>query len=138
MSLDTNEYASQIGKTSGLVMTLTGIFKSILLVVVSVLIWSTQITLLQTVGYTIALAGLTYYSLGYDQLASIGTATLAWLNESIPSNGGSVMRSKRLIVVGLSSLVAVIVVLELTMSEKGRRIMAGPSWQGRHGNHGSH
>ncbi|KAL7790869.1 triose-phosphate transporter family domain-containing protein [Trichoderma ceciliae] len=122
-----------IGKTSGLVMTLTGIFKSILLVVVSVLIWSTQISLLQTVGYAIALAGLTYYSLGYDQLASLGTAALTWINEFISWNGGgNMMRSKRLIVVAFSSLVAVIVVLELTMSEKGRRILAGSSWQGSH------
>ncbi|RFU74646.1 triose-phosphate transporter [Trichoderma arundinaceum] len=106
-----------IGKTSGLVMTLTGIFKSILLVVVSVLIWSTKITLLQTLGYAIALGGLTYYSLGYDQLASLGTATLAW------------------IMVGFSTLVAVIVVLELTMSEKGRKIMSSPSWQAGQGSH---
>ncbi|KAL6701025.1 triose-phosphate transporter family domain-containing protein [Trichoderma pleuroticola] len=125
-----------IGKTSGLVMTLTGIFKSILLVVASVLIWSTQITFLQTVGYTIALAGLTYYSLGYDQLVNLGTATLAWTSEFFASNGGA-MRSKRLIVVGISSFVAVIVVLELTMSERGRRMLAGPSWHGRHGHGGS-
>lgn len=124
-----------IGKTSGLVMTLTGIFKSILLVVASVLIWSTQITFLQTVGYTIALAGLTYYSLGYDQLVSLGTATLAWTSEFFAANGGA-MRSKRLIVVGISSFVAVIVVLELTMSERGRRMLAGPSWHGRHGHGG--
>ncbi|QYS94880.1 TPT domain-containing protein [Trichoderma simmonsii] len=124
-----------IGKTSGLVMTLTGIFKSILLVVASVLIWSTQITFLQTVGYTIALGGLTYYSLGYDQLVSLGTATLAWTSEFFAANGGA-MRSKRLIVVGISSFVAVIVVLELTMSERGRRMLAGPSWHGKHGHGG--
>lgn len=126
----------QIGKTSGLVMTLTGIFKSILLVIASVLIWSTQITFLQTVGYIIALAGLTYYSLGYDQLASLGTASLAWINEFLSMNGGnSAMRSKRAVVVGLSSLVAVMVVLELTMSERGRRMLAS-SWHDRHGRHG--
>ncbi|KAL7915203.1 triose-phosphate transporter family domain-containing protein [Trichoderma velutinum] len=124
-----------IGKTSGLVMTLTGIFKSILLVVASVLIWSTHISFLQTVGYTIALGGLTYYSLGYDQLVSLGTATLAWTSDFLSSNGGA-MRSKRLIIVGVSSFVAVIVVLELTMSERGRRMLAGPSWHGRHGHGG--
>lgn len=115
-------------------MTLTGIFKSILLVVVSVLIWSTPITFLQTVGYTIALAGLTYYSLGYDQLASMGAAVVGWINEffSTRGSGGHVMRSKRIIVVGLSSLVAMIVVLELTMSERGRRLLGGSSWQGGH------
>ncbi|KAL7974702.1 TPT domain-containing protein [Trichoderma sp. SZMC 28014] len=138
-----------IGKTSGLVMTLTGIFKSILLVVVSILIWSTPITFLQTVGYTIALAGLTYYSVGYDQLASMGAGAVSWINEffSTRASGGHVMRSKRIIVVALSSLVAMIVVLELTMSERGRRLLGGPSWQGghrfspkhgHHANNGSH
>ncbi|KAL7945622.1 triose-phosphate transporter family domain-containing protein [Trichoderma barbatum] len=123
-----------IGKTSGLVMTLTGIFKSILLVVASIIIWSTQITFLQTVGYTIALGGLIYYSLGYDQLASLGMATLAWINEFLSSNGGGGgMMSKKLIVVGLSSLVAIIVVLELTLSERGRTMLSSPSWQGGQG-----
>ncbi|KAL7925532.1 triose-phosphate transporter family domain-containing protein [Trichoderma austrokoningii] len=123
-----------IGKTSGLVMTLTGIFKSILLVVVSVLIWSTPITFLQTVGYTIALAGLTYYSLGYDQLASIGASAASFTSEffSTRGGGGHALRSKRIIVVGLSSLVAMIVVLELTMSERGRRLLGGASWHEGH------
>ncbi|CAH0059015.1 unnamed protein product [Clonostachys solani] len=57
-----------IGKTSGLVMTLTGIFKSILLVIVSVIIWQTQVSLLQGFGYSIALFGLCWYSLGKEQL----------------------------------------------------------------------
>lgn len=130
-------------------MTLTGIFKSILLVVVSILIWSTPITFLQTVGYTIAIAGLTYYSLGYDQLASIGASVVGWTSEffSTSGGGGHAMRSKRIIVVGLSSLVAMIVVLELTMSERGRMLLGGSSWQGgrrfsphhgHHANNGSH
>ncbi|EHK41721.1 hypothetical protein TRIATDRAFT_84499 [Trichoderma atroviride IMI 206040] len=138
-----------IGKTSGLVMTLTGIFKSILLVVVSILIWSTPITFLQAVGYAIALAGLTYYSLGYDQLASIGASVVGWTSEFFSTSGGRghAMRSKRIIVVGLSSLVAMIVVLELTLSERGRRLLGGSSWHGgrrfspnhgHHANNGSH
>lgn len=45
-------------------MTLSGVFKSILLVAVSFFIWSTQITLLQGAGYSIALAGLIYYTAG--------------------------------------------------------------------------
>ncbi|POR36770.1 Putative sugar phosphate/phosphate translocator [Tolypocladium paradoxum] len=67
-----------IGKTSGLVMTLTGIFKNILLIIVSIIIWRTEITLLQGVGYSIALAGLTYYSVGYDQLARGASVAIAW------------------------------------------------------------
>ncbi|OJZ83252.1 hypothetical protein ASPFODRAFT_168662 [Aspergillus luchuensis CBS 106.47] len=54
-----------IGKTSGLTMTLVSVPKNILLIVCSVVIWGTQITSLQMVGYAIALLGLLYYSLGW-------------------------------------------------------------------------
>lgn len=57
-------------------MTLTGILKNILLVIISVLIWRTNITPLQVLGYAIALAGLLYYSLGWDQLVVLSQA--AW------------------------------------------------------------
>lgn len=52
----------QIGKTSSLVLTLTGIFKSILLVVAGVLAWGSPITPLQLFGYSLALVGLFFYS----------------------------------------------------------------------------
>lgn len=52
----------QIGKTSGLVLTLTGILKNVLLIFVSVLIWHTHITALQFLGYAVALGGLLFYS----------------------------------------------------------------------------
>ncbi|CAG8972082.1 hypothetical protein HYALB_00004948 [Hymenoscyphus albidus] len=55
-----------IGKTSGLVMTLCGVLKNILLVVASILIWATIITPIQFFGYSIALCGLVYYGVGYD------------------------------------------------------------------------
>ncbi|KID65846.1 hypothetical protein H634G_09461 [Metarhizium anisopliae BRIP 53293] len=67
-----------IGRTSGLVMTLTGIFKNILLILVSIVIWNTKISFMQTVGYAIALAGLTYYSLGYEQLSKLFQSSAAW------------------------------------------------------------
>lgn len=63
-----------IGKTSGLVMTLTGILKNILLVIISVLIWHTAISWLQFLGYFIALAGLVYYSVGWDQIIAMSQA----------------------------------------------------------------
>ena len=59
-------YTLQIGRTSGLVMTLCGVLKNILLVVASVVFWGTIITGLQIVGYGIALVGLVYYGVGYD------------------------------------------------------------------------
>ncbi|CCC13256.1 unnamed protein product [Sordaria macrospora k-hell] len=68
-----------IGKTSGLVMTLTGILKNILLVGASVMIWQTSITPLQFLGYAIALAGLVYYSLGRDQIVEIATQLWTFL-----------------------------------------------------------
>jgi hypothetical protein len=55
-----------IGKTSGLVMTLCGVLKNILLVLASVLLWGTVIMPLQVFGYTIALIGLIYYGVGYE------------------------------------------------------------------------
>ncbi|KAG8422205.1 hypothetical protein J3459_010613 [Metarhizium acridum] len=67
-----------IGRTSGLVMTLTGIFKNILLILVSIVIWHTKISFMQTIGYAIALAGLTYYSLGYEQLSKLFQSSAAW------------------------------------------------------------
>lgn len=62
-------------------MTLTGIFKNILLVIVSVMIWKTHITSLQVLGYAVALCGLVYYSLGYDQLLALSQASGAWASD---------------------------------------------------------
>lgn len=58
-------------------MTLTGILKNILLVIISVLIWHTAVSWLQFLGYSIALAGLVYYSLGWDQMVAIAQGV--WL-----------------------------------------------------------
>ena len=46
---------------SGLVLTLAGVFKDILLITGSVLIFGAQITPVQVVGYSIALLGLILY-----------------------------------------------------------------------------
>lgn len=53
-----------IGKTSSLVLTLSGVLKDILLVGASILIWGTNVSGLQFFGYSIALGGLVYYKLG--------------------------------------------------------------------------
>lgn len=69
----------QIGKTSVLVLTLSGILKDILLVVASIIIWGTQVTGLQFFGYSIALAGMLYYKLGYEALKGYaGEASRQW------------------------------------------------------------
>jgi hypothetical protein len=56
-----------IGKTSSLVLTLSGVLKDILLVILSVIIWSTPVTALQMFGYAIALGGLIWYKIGGEQ-----------------------------------------------------------------------
>jgi len=50
-----------VGVGSGLVLTLAGVFKDILLITGSVLIFGSQVTLLQVIGYSIALGGLVLY-----------------------------------------------------------------------------
>ena len=54
----------QIGKTSAVVLTLSGVLKDIFLVVASIVIFHDPVTSLQYFGYSIALAGLMYYKLG--------------------------------------------------------------------------
>ncbi|KAJ4306504.1 hypothetical protein N0V88_001307 [Collariella sp. IMI 366227] len=111
-----------IGKTSGLVMTLTGILKNILLVIISVLIWHTTISWLQFLGYAIALSGLVYYSIGWDQIVALSQAVYVYAKggyESIsgtPSTGGDDQQQGRLPAAVRRALimgVAAIVVLAL-------------------------
>jgi drug/metabolite transporter (DMT)-like permease len=75
-----------IGKTSGLVTTLTGIFKNILLIICSVILWGTQISPIQIVGYSMGLVGLVYYSFGYDKLAAGASATATWVASLLSSS----------------------------------------------------
>lgn len=69
----------QIGKTSAVVLTLCGVLKDILLVIASMMIWGTQVTGLQFFGYSIALGGMVYYKLGFEQLKGhIADANRSW------------------------------------------------------------
>merc|ERR1712054_61254 len=68
-----------IGKTSAVVLTLCGVLKDILLVLASMAIWGTQVTGLQFFGYSIALGGMVYYKLGFEQLKGhIGEMNRQW------------------------------------------------------------
>ncbi|CAF3487538.1 unnamed protein product [Fusarium graminearum] len=68
-----------IGKTSAVVLTLCGVLKDILLVGASMMIWGTQVSPLQFFGYSIALGGMVYYKLGYEQLKGhIADANRQW------------------------------------------------------------
>jgi len=57
-----------IGRTSGLVLTLCGVLKDIMLVAFSVLVWGTPMSGLQAFGYSIAICGMLYYKLGQKEL----------------------------------------------------------------------
>jgi hypothetical protein len=61
---------SQIGKTSSLVLTLSGVLKDILLVVASMYLFNDPVSGLQAFGYSIALGGLIYYKLGGEKIKS--------------------------------------------------------------------
>ncbi|KAI1639711.1 TPT-domain-containing protein [Biscogniauxia mediterranea] len=56
------------GKTSGLALVLTGILKSILLVVAAVALWGTPVAALQLAGYGLALLGLLLYQSSWSEL----------------------------------------------------------------------
>ncbi|KAM0348002.1 hypothetical protein ACHAPU_004505 [Fusarium lateritium] len=98
-----------IGKTSGLVMTLSGILKSILLVVVSVVIWSTHISLLQTLGYAIALMGLVLYSVGYEQLLNTWEEAVAWGTGTLNREGEMSPALRKVIMIGCLGFITVII-----------------------------
>lgn len=113
-------HPTQIGKTSGLVMTLTGILKNILLVIVSVMIWHTNISGLQFLGYAIALAGLVYYSIGWDQLTTLAQSVWVYARggyEAVrgsPSAGGEENQGRlpaavrRALIMGLAAVVILV------------------------------
>ncbi|KAF2115529.1 triose-phosphate transporter family-domain-containing protein [Lophiotrema nucula] len=68
-----------IGKTSSLVLTLSGVLKDILLVFASMMLFKDPVTLLQAFGYTIALGGLIYYKLGADKIKEyLGQGNMKW------------------------------------------------------------
>jgi hypothetical protein len=58
----------QIGRTSALVLTLSGVLKDILLVLASMVVFGDPVSGLQAFGYSIALGGLTYYKLGGEKI----------------------------------------------------------------------
>ncbi|KAJ4341376.1 hypothetical protein N0V87_001765 [Didymella glomerata] len=68
-----------IGKTSSLVLTLSGVLKDILLVLASMFLFRDPVTLLQAFGYSIALGGLIYYKLGGEKLKeAISAGGMKW------------------------------------------------------------
>ncbi|KAF3351675.1 hypothetical protein VD0002_g9104 [Verticillium dahliae] len=92
-----------IGKTSGLVTTLTGIFKNILLIGCSVLFWHTKISTIQVVGYSVSLAGLIHYSFGTEKILGALKGALAMVTGAVgaASVSGEKFRPSRRMRIGL-------------------------------------
>ncbi|KAM5374900.1 hypothetical protein ACJZ2D_006244 [Fusarium nematophilum] len=100
-----------IGKTSGLVMALSGILKSILLVAASVVIWQTHISLLQTLGYAVALVGLVLYSVGYAQLLQAWYDLVSWVSGAWSASGENKMSPalRKGLVLGCMGFVTIVI-----------------------------
>jgi len=105
--------AMQIGKTSSLVLTLSGILKAILLVITSVIIWSNTISFLQFFGYSIALGGLVYYSVGYQQIRNGYNAASMWAKRTWESPNFDENRLpplvRRFLLIGIVGFVTVMI-----------------------------
>ena len=86
-----------MGKTSALVLTLSGVLKDILLVVASMVIFRDPVSGLQAFGYSIALGGLVYYKLGAEKIKEyIGEGQRSWADYGIRHPA-----MRKLIVLGL-------------------------------------
>lgn len=57
------------------------------------MIWRTSISWLQSLGYSIALAGLVYYSLGWDQIAAVSSGAWAYARSVWYESVGAIPRS---------------------------------------------
>jgi len=89
-----------IGKTSSLVLTLSGVLKDILLVMASMVLFHDPVSPLQGFGYSIALAGLMVYKLGNDQIKGyVSEGQRSWSDYGVRH---PIMR--KLIVIGLAVL----------------------------------
>jgi hypothetical protein len=99
-------------------MTLCGILKNILLVIISVMIWHTAVSGLQVFGYAIATAGLVYYSLGWEQIKTHSVAAAAWAKARYDSPQLDESRLpaayRRVAFMGLAAAIVVLTYLGLT------------------------
>ncbi|KFY26958.1 hypothetical protein V493_03768 [Pseudogymnoascus sp. VKM F-4281 (FW-2241)] len=95
-----------IGKTSSLVLTLCGVIKNVGIVVLSVILWGTIVSGLQWLGYSIATAGLIYYSLGWD-----GIKTACSQGQAIWESRGANYRGNNLIAITAGGVITTVLLL---------------------------
>ena len=95
----------QIGKTSSLVLTLSGVLKDILLVVASMVLFHDPVSGLQAFGYSIALGGLVYYKLGGEKMKGyVAEAQRSWADY-----GQRQPAMRKVIIIGCAVLVVMLV-----------------------------
>ncbi|POS69218.1 hypothetical protein DHEL01_v212388 [Diaporthe helianthi] len=75
-----------IGKTSAVVLTMSGVLKDVLLVFASMILFRDPVTGQQFFGYSIALAGLVYYKLGPDKIQSLAKDTQLQISQYRQNN----------------------------------------------------
>ncbi|KAL2277814.1 hypothetical protein FJTKL_15107 [Diaporthe vaccinii] len=75
-----------IGKTSAVVLTMSGVLKDVLLVFASMILFHDPVTGQQFFGYSIALAGLVYYKLGAEKIQSLAKDTQLQISQYRQSN----------------------------------------------------
>lgn len=97
-----------IGKTSAVVLTLSGVLKDILLVMASMGIFGDPVTLTQYFGYSIALAGLMYYKLGGEKMQQLGQQAKLTV-QNVRRDNPAVAKA-----IGIVSVLGVLVLFYLT------------------------
>ena len=110
----------QIGKTSAVVLTLSGVLKDIFLVVASILIFHDPVTSLQYCGYSIALAGLVYYKLGGNTFQHAVTEARLSLSELRRKNPA---KTKAAICAALGAFSLFLLSWWPTIQEKYKRVV---------------
>ncbi|KAI3397682.1 hypothetical protein diail_10451 [Diaporthe ilicicola] len=79
-----------IGKTSAVVLTMSGVLKDVLLVFASMILFRDPVTAQQFFGYSIALAGLVYYKLGAEKIHALAKDTQLQVNQYRQNNPAKV------------------------------------------------
>jgi hypothetical protein len=114
------------------VLTLSGILKAILLVITSIIIWSNTITFLQFFGYSIALAGLVYYSVGYNQIKTGYNAASMWAKrvQESPSLDGLPPLVRRFLLLGIVGFIAVMIFVGYWRDDSSPSTIQSPGTDG--------
>ncbi|BFZ64678.1 hypothetical protein YB2330_005830 [Saitoella coloradoensis] len=95
-----------IGRTSSLVLTLSGVVKDILLVSASFVMFGDPITPTQLFGYSIALGGLMWYKMGMSQVQELMDRMKLTVKLSVGKFGGG-----RVVLVVVGVMVGIVVIL---------------------------